>query len=56
MSPIFFVSLPFILLILISRGATATSAKVKPTQPTEKVIDIITHQDDHIIIVRKNKH
>lgn len=55
MPPIFFVSFPFILLLLLSRGASAASTKPKSTKPAvEKVIDIIDI-DDKIIIVRKEK-
>ncbi|MEM7065593.1 MAG: hypothetical protein AAF572_20810 [Cyanobacteria bacterium P01_B01_bin.77] len=56
MSPGFFVSFPFILLLLLSRGASAEPTKAKSTKPSiEKVIDIIDN-DDEIIIVRKKKH
>ncbi|MBE9066311.1 hypothetical protein IQ260_06560 [Leptolyngbya cf. ectocarpi LEGE 11479] len=56
MPPIFFVSFPFILLLLLSRGADATSTQPKSTKLSiEKVIDIIDNEDE-IIIVRKKKH
>lgn len=56
MSPVFFVSLPFILLLLLSRGMNAQSAAPKPPKPSiEKVIDIIDSEDDEVIIVRKKK-
>lgn len=56
MPPVFFVSFPFILLLLLSRGVSAPSTKPKSTKPSiEKVIDIIDNEDE-IIIVRKKKH
>ncbi|ESA38531.1 hypothetical protein N836_31835 [Leptolyngbya sp. Heron Island J] len=57
MPPVFLVSLPFILLLLLSRGMNTQSAQPKSAQPTiEKVIDIIDSQDgDEIIIVRQKK-
>lgn len=55
MPPVFFISFPFILLLLLSRGTSTTPAKPKSTKPSvEKVIDIID-TDDEIIIVRKKK-
>ena len=57
MPPVFFVTLPFILLLLLSRGMNAQSAKPQTTKPSvEKMIDIINSQDgDEIIIVRQKK-
>lgn len=57
MPPIFFVSLPFILLLLLSKGMNAQSAKPTSTKPSvEKMIDIINSQEgDEIIIVRHKK-
>ena len=57
MPPVFFVSLPFVLLLVISRGVGTKSAQSKLSKPSvEKVIEILDSQDDEIIIVRKKKH
>lgn len=56
MSPVFFVSLPFVLLLLLSRGMNTQSTVPKPSKSSiEKVIDIIDNQDDEVIIVRHKK-
>lgn len=55
MPPIFFVTFPFVLLLMLSRGAKATPTKPKSTKlSVEKVIDIID-TDAEIIIVHKKK-
>lgn len=57
MSPALFISLPFILLLLISRGTSGKSVKPISTKPSiEEVIDLLGNQDDEIIIVCKKKH
>ncbi|NEQ49771.1 MAG: hypothetical protein F6K11_06500 [Leptolyngbya sp. SIO3F4] len=56
MPPVFFVSFPFILLLLLFKGANKPSTKPKPPKPSiEQVIDIIDGQADKIIIVRNKK-
>ena len=56
MSPALFVSLPFILLLLIAKGTSTNSAKPESKQPSlEKVIDMLGDQDNEIIIVCKKK-
>lgn len=57
MPPIFFVSFPFILLLLLYKGMGTKPAKAKPSEPSiEKVVDIIHGEGDEIIVIRKNKH
>lgn len=57
MPPVFFVSLPCILLLMIFRATGAKAIEAKPTKPSiEDVIEFLNSQDDEIIIVRKKKH
>ena len=64
MSPGLLVSLPFILLLLLSKGVSTRSPKPTSPKPSiETVIDLLSSQDDDlgsqddaIIIVCKKKH
>ena len=47
MSPVLFISLPFILLLLMAQGAGTGNPK-KPTKPKD-----VEYQDGDIIIIRK---
>ena len=54
MPPVFFVSLPFILLLLVSRGGAAKPAPPKSTKTSvEKVLDIVGDDNEIIIVCNK---
>lgn len=56
MSPALFVSLPFILLLILSKEMSVRSVKPSSTKPSiETLIDLIDSQNDEIIIVCKKK-
>ena len=56
MSPALFISMPFVLLLLMSRRPSDQSTETISTKPSiEKVIDLLGNQDDEIIIVCKKK-
>lgn len=56
MSPALFVTLPFILLLILSKGLSTNSDSLKSHHSSiESVIDLLESQGDEIIIVRTKK-
>ncbi len=56
MSPALFVTLPFVLLLVLSKGLSKNTDSPKSPGPSiESVIDLVDGQGSQIIIVRKKK-
>lgn len=56
MSPALFVTLPFVLLLVVSKGLSTNADNQKSRQSSiESVIDRLDSQSSEIIIIRKQK-
>ncbi|MEM9805278.1 MAG: hypothetical protein AAF959_08350 [Cyanobacteria bacterium P01_D01_bin.56] len=56
MSPALFVTLPFVLLLVLSKGLSTNADNQKSRQSSiESVIDLLDGQSSEIIIIRKQK-